>query len=57
MDSRLWNATLPVFFRLVDVSKIKSIIFFKSTSRNKSALLLIWNDTLLQCNVVSVQLV
>ncbi len=27
MDSRPWNASLPVFCRLVDVSKIKSTIF------------------------------
>ncbi len=27
IDSRLWNAPLPVFFRLVDSSKMKSTFF------------------------------
>ncbi len=36
MDSSPWNAPLPVFFWLVDVSKITSVTFKKSTSRDES---------------------
>ncbi len=36
MDSRLWNAPLPVFGRLVNASKMKSRIFKNRNSRIKA---------------------
>ncbi len=41
MDSRLWNAQLPVVHRLVDLSKIKSTIFLNvlvATNRDSPTL-------------------
>ncbi len=56
MDSRPWNAPLPVFFRLVDASKLKSRILKNQIVELNRRLATALKIILLQYNVWWIQL-